>query len=180
MMEYTICREAMRKKLEDQKESITVMRRQVENVRFTVYKVWSALLSLDLSTKLRESFYNIWILRHSPCWNRLSTKLRYWGLLLLLWTFSRNLFDSSNCHVWSTRHRTCATPHWLRCTYWHYLAVDTSTLWTLTMRGHYRPSLADTKLCRNNLERIVINVKYHKMQFETINNQKCKESKLKQ
>ena len=33
---------------------------------------------------------------------------------------------------------------------------------------------------RNNLERIVINVKYHKMQFETINNQKSKESKLKQ
>ena len=51
MMENTICREAMRKKLEDQKESITVMRRQV-----TVYKVGSALLSLDLSTKLRESF----------------------------------------------------------------------------------------------------------------------------
>ena len=39
MMENTICREAMRKKLEDQKESITVMRRQVGNVRFTVYKV---------------------------------------------------------------------------------------------------------------------------------------------
>ena len=32
MMENTICREAMRKKLEDQKESITVMRRQVESV----------------------------------------------------------------------------------------------------------------------------------------------------
>lgn len=46
--------------------------------------------------------------------------------------------------------------------------------------GYYRTSLAGTKLCRNNLERIVINVKYHKMQFETINNQKSKESKLKQ
>ena len=39
MMEYTICREAMRKKLEDQKESITVMRRQVESPQVTVYKV---------------------------------------------------------------------------------------------------------------------------------------------
>ena len=46
--------------------------------------------------------------------------------------------------------------------------------------GSGPPSLADTKLWRNNLERIVINVKYHKMQFETINNQKSKESKLKQ
>ena len=37
MMENTICREAMRKKLEDQKESITVMRRQVESVPSLLY-----------------------------------------------------------------------------------------------------------------------------------------------
>ena len=39
MMENTVCREAMRKKLEDQKESITVMRRQVECPRFTKCEV---------------------------------------------------------------------------------------------------------------------------------------------
>ena len=41
MMENTICREAMRKKLEDQKESITVMRRQVESVPSLLYGLQS-------------------------------------------------------------------------------------------------------------------------------------------